>query len=443
MRSKKKHGQKASKVLIMGAAGRDFHNFNTVFRHSSKFRVVAFTAAQIQGIAGRQYPNVLAGPLYPRGIPIYPEEDMVKLIRKEGINYVNLAYSDLPYTTVMEKASEAMAAGANFLLLGPEETMLKSSKPVIAVTAVRTGCGKSQTTRYIAKYLKGKGKKVVVIRHPMPYGILERQILQRFENYKDLAKHRTTIEEREEYEPLIDNGIIVYAGVDYEKILRSAEKEADVIIWDGGNNDFPFVKPKLWITIADPLRAGHEKSYYPGGINIRSCDIVIINKENSASKKNINKVKTNVKEMNPKAVIIDAISKVTTSEELVPGIKVLVIEDGPTLTHGGMSYGAGVVAAMRTKAKIVDPRPYATGSIKNIYKEYKHLSKVLPAMGYSKKQIRELEQTINKTPCDVVIAATPIDIRRVLKSKKPIVRIGYALGESSKRSLEYHLKKFL
>ncbi len=437
-----KRGQKR-RVLIMGAAGRDFHNHNMIFRHASNYEVMAFTAAQIHGIAGRRYPPVLAGPLYPRGIPIYPEEDLVKLIKQLDIDSVILAYSDLPYTTVMEKASVALAAGANFQLLGPKDTMLKSTKPVIAVTAVRTGCGKSQTTRYIARYLKSKGKKVVVIRHPMPYGILEKQILQRFETYEDLDRHKTTIEEREEYEPLIDNRIIVYAGVDYEKILRAAEKEADILIWDGGNNDLPFIKPDLWITIADPLRAGHEKTYYPGSINVMDCDIVIINKEDSASKRNIEKVKANVKEMNPRAVIIDADSDVMPSEETKAGKRVLVIEDGPTLTHGGMTYGAGVVAVKDKGVKIVDPKPYAVGSIKEVYKEWKQLSGVLPAMGYSNKQIKELQQTINRTPCDLVIAATPIDLRRILKVNKPIVRIKYELRETSGKKLEAHLKKFL
>lgn len=435
--------QKIIIIIIMGAAGRDFHNFNMYLRNRKDRKVVAFTAAQIHGISGRKYPPVLAGKLYPKGIPIYPEEDLEKLIKKFDVDRVLLCYSDLSFTEVMSKGSKILAAGADFELLGPKHTMLKSRKPVIAVTAVRTGCGKSPTTRYICDILKKHGKKIVVIRHPMPYGILEKEICERFETYADLDKYKTTIEEREEYEPLIGRGVVVYAGVDYEIILRRAEKEADVIIWDGGNNDFPFIKPDLQITIADPLRPGQEKSYYPGMVNVIMSDIVIINKEKSAGKRDIDMVRKNILELNPKVKIIDADSEIIIrNPKLVEGKRVVVVEDGPTLTHGGMSFGAGTIAAENNRSIIIDPRPYAVGAIKEDLEAWPHLGKVLPAMGYSTKEIKDLEQTLNRIPCDSVIAATPIDLRRILKVNKPIVRIGYELREISKPGLESLLKKF-
>lgn len=376
------------------------------------------------------FPKELAGKFYKKDIPIHSEEDLPKLVKKYSVDIIHLAYSDLAHSTVMEKASLANSLGCDFLLLGPESTMLKSKRHVIAVTAVRTGCGKSQTTRHVAEQLRKQGKKVVVVRHPMPYGNLLKQEVQRFASYDDLEKHKTTVEEREEYEPLLDMGIVVYAGVDYEKILRRAEKEADVIIWDGGNNDFPFYKPDLWITLTDPHRPGHEISYYPGLINLLSADIVIINKEKTASKKNIEIVRNNIKKYNPRARIVDAESVITVSDpSLLRNKKVLVVEDGPTLTHGGMAYGAGTIAARRYRAKIVDPRPYLFGSLKETFKKYPHLGKILPAMGYGKPQIRELEKIINKVPCDTVISGTPIDLRRILRTKKPVVRIRYELKE--------------
>lgn len=434
--------KKIQNVIIMGAAGRDFHNFNIFFRNNPAYRVVAFTAEQIPGIAERRYPKKLAGKRYPKGIPIYPEERLPELVKKYKVDLVNLAYSDLPYSEVMQKASLVNACGADFILLGPKNTMLKSKKPVIAVTAVRTGCGKSQTTRYICGLLKVAGKRVVVVRHPMAYGILGKEVVERYENWGDLEKYATTIEEREEYEPLISLGVIVYAGVDYEKVLRKAEKEADIIIWDGGNNDFPFFKPDFQITLADPLRAGHEKEYYPGGINVRLADVIIINKEKSAKKEDIELVEKNVKELNPKAKIIHAASEIVAKEiKRIEGKRVIVVEDGPTLTHGGMKFGAGTIAAKKAKARVVSPRRYAVGSIKEIYKKYK-LGKVLPAMGYSKKQIKELKETINKTPCDFVISGTPIDLRKILKIRKPIIKITYKLREMSEPGLKELLKDF-
>ncbi len=433
---------KRKNVIIMGAAGRDFHNFNTFFRNNKEYNVVCFTAEQIPDIAGRKYPKELAGRLYPKGIPIYPEKDLSKLIKKYKIDLVNLAYSDLNYPNVMHKASIVNSSGANFVLLGPRDTMLKSNKKIIAVTAVRTGCGKSQTTRYVCKLLRRMKKKVVAIRHPMPYGDLRKQICQRFEKYSDLDKHKCTIEEREEYEPLINIGVIVYAGVDYGKILRKAEKEADVIVWDGGNNDFPFYKSNFHMVIADPLRPGHEKAYYPGEINVRMSDLVIVNKQKSASKKNVEKVKKTVKELNPNAIIADAHSKVTVSNgKIIKGKNVLVVEDGPTLTHGEMGYGAGTIAAQMNKAKIINAKKYALGSLKDVYKKYKHLKKVLPAMGYSDEQIKELERTINKAKCDAVVIGTPIDLRKLIKINKLAVRVKYELVELKGKTLEKEIKK--
>lgn len=433
-------------VLIMGAAGRDFHNFNVYFRNNPLYHVVAFTATQIPDIAGRKYPAMLAGGRYPDGIPIYPEDQMVDLIGKHQIDLVVFSYSDVPYPYVMNKSAIVNAAGADFLLLGPRSTMLVSKKPVISVVAVRTGSGKSQVSRTIFEILRKKNLKVASIRHPMPYDKdLTTQICQRFANYDDLDRYQCTIEEREEYEPYIDMNGVIYAGVDYEKILHEAEKEADVIIWDGGNNDFPFYKTDLYITIADPHRVGHELSYYPGEVNVRSADVVIINKVNTARKQDIETVRNNIKTMNPTAQIIDGISAVEADDkQLITGKRVLVIEDGPTVTHGNMPYGAGTVAAKEYGAKkIVDPRPFAVGSIVDTFEKYKHLTNVLPAMGYGKKQIKELEQTINNTDCDVVVSGTPIDLTRVLKSSKPMARIRYNVGEKTAHELEILIDRFL
>lgn len=427
------------KIIIMGAAGRDFHNFNVYYRENNKYEVVAFTATQIPDIAGRKYPPELSGKLYPNGIPIYPEEKLTKLIKENGINEVVFAYSDLPYEYVMGKSAVVNAAGADFILLGPESTMIKSKKPLIAVCAVRTGCGKSQVSRKIFEILRKKGLKVASIRHPMPYDAdLTTQICQRFASYDDLDKYNCTIEEREEYEPYIDMDGVIFAGVDYGKILSEAEKEADVIIWDGGNNDFSFYKPDLLITLADPHRPGHEISYYPGEVNTRSADVVIINKVNTANREDIETVRKNVKNVNPSAQIIDGISSVIAEEgNLITGKKVLVIEDGPTVTHGGMKYGAGTVAANDNNAgEIIDPRNFAVGSIADTFNKYNHLTSVLPAMGYGKKQISELEETINNTECDVVVSGTPIDLNRVLNSSKPIVRVRYGVGKETAKDLE-------
>jgi predicted GTPase len=434
------------KVIIMGAAGRDFHNFNVYFRNNTAYNVVAFTATQIPDIAGRKYPAALAGKQYPKGIPIYPEEQITDLIKKFDVDCIVFAYSDVPYTYVMKKSAMVNAAGADFMLLGPKSTMLTSKKPVIAVCAVRTGAGKSQVSRKIFEILRKKGLKVASIRHPMPYDKdLTMQACERFASYTDLDKYKCTIEEREEYEPYIDMNGIIYSGVDYEKILRTAEKEADVIIWDGGNNDFSFIKPDLLITIADPHRAGDELMYYPGEMNVRSANVVIINKVNTARKKDIETVRSNVKSINPIARIIDGFSEIHADDKkMIKGKRVLVIEDGPTVTHGGMRYGAGTVAAKKYGAKtMVDPRPFAVGSITDTFNKYTHLINVLPAMGYGKKQIHELEQTINNTDCDVVISGTPIDLTRILTTKKPIVRIRYGVGDKTAQEIESFLFKFL
>jgi len=430
----------------MGAAGRDFHNFNVYFRNNPAYTVVAFTATQIPDIAGRRYPAVLAGKQYPKGIPIYPEEHITALIKKFDVDCVVFAYSDIPYKYVMEKSAMVNAAGADFVLLGPKSTMLVSKKPVIAVCAVRTGSGKSQVSRKIFELLRAKGLRVAAIRHPMPYDQdLTTQVCQRFASYIDLDTYNCTIEEREEYEPYIDMNGVVYAGVDYERILRTAEKEADVIIWDGGNNDFSFIKPDLLITIADPHRAGDELAYYPGEMNVRSADVVIINKVNTARKEDIATVRTNVKTVNPNALIIDGVSVVQVEEKaMINGKRVLVIEDGPTVTHGGMRYGAGMVAAKEFGAKtIVDPHPYAVGSIVDTFSKYPHLTNILPAMGYGKKQIRELEQTINDTPCDVVVSGTPIDLTRIVRTKIPVVRVRYGVGTKTAQDIEKLLLKFV
>jgi predicted GTPase len=426
-----------AKVIIMGAAGRDFHNFNTYFRGNDRYEVIAFTAAQIPDIEGRRYPSKLAGELYPEGIPIVAEDELPELISRNGVEQVVLAYSDLSYEEVMHKASIVLAAGADFRLMGNPRIMLEPSVPLISVCAVRTGSGKSPTTRKICRILRNKGLRVVAIRHPMPYGDLCKQISQRYASYEDLDRYETTIEEREEYEPLIDNGIIVYAGVDYEVILRAAEKEADVIVWDGGNNDFPFYRSDLRFVIADPHRPGHESTYYPGEVNVRTADVIIINKVQTADRESILKVKDNCKRMNPEATIIEAASPITLDREVhIRGKRVLVVEDGPTVTHGGMAFGAGLIAAEDNGAIVCDPRPSAVGSILETLEKYPHLSRVLPAMGYSPEQVRDLEASINGANCDVVITGTPIDLRRILKVNKPIVRARYEMAEIGRPGLE-------
>ncbi|MDP6433089.1 MAG: cyclic 2,3-diphosphoglycerate synthase [Candidatus Scalindua sp.] len=428
---------KKRKPIIMGAAGRDFHNFNVFYKDNEGYEVVAFTATQIPNIADRKYPSELAGRLYPDGIPIYDEKELTGLIKEYKVDDVVFSYSDVPHEYVMHKASEVQAAGANFIILGAEQTMLKSKVPVIAVCAVRTGCGKSAATRRICQILKEAGKKVVAIRHPMPYGDLVKQKAQRFETYEDLTLHDCTIEEMEEYEPHIEQGTIVYAGVDYEAILRKAENEADIIIWDGGNNDLPFYKPDVHITLVDPHRPGHEVTFYPGETNLILADIIIISKEEYADAENIIKVKENIKKTNPNASIIDASLHITVENlERIKGRRVLAVEDGPTVTHGGMTYGAAVMAAREYGASIlVDPRPFAFGSIKETFNKYPDINNLLPAMGYDRKQILELEETINQTDCDIVITGTPIDLGRIIKINKPIVRAKYELQELIKPGL--------
>ena len=433
------------KAIIMGAAGRDFHNFNVYFRDNPSYEVVAFTASQIPGIEKRIYPPELSGNRYPRGISIYPEEELPELIREHDVDEVILAYSDLSYQEVMNKASIVTAAGADFKLMGPKTTMLQAKSPVISICAVRTGAGKSTVARKVCRILKKRGRRIVVVRHPMPYGDLSRQISQRFESYEDLDKQECTIEEREEYEPHIDAGNVVYAGVDYEKILREAEKEADIIVWDGGNNDIPFYKPDLHIVVADPHRAGHELAYYPGETNLRMADAVLINKVDTATPDNVEKVTRNIQSVNPRALIIRASSSIVVDEpSQLRAKKVLVVEDGPTVTHGGMEFSVGAIAARTFGAKeTVDPRPYAVGSIRSTFKKYPHLGQVLPAMGYGKRQIRELEETINATNCDTVVLGTPIDLRRIMQIRKPAVRVGYEIQEIGKPDLEEVLKPFL
>ncbi|MGB9906563.1 MAG: cyclic 2,3-diphosphoglycerate synthase [Candidatus Saccharicenans sp.] len=432
------------KVIIMGAAGRDFHNFNVFFRDNKDYRVVAFTATQIPDIEGRKYPAALAGKLYPRGIPIFSEAELTDLIKSYKVDEVHFAYSDVSHEYVMHKASQVLAAGANFVLLGPGDTMIKSRKPVVSVCAVRTGSGKSQTTRKVALTLKAKGRRVVVIRHPMPYGDLVKQAVQRFATYEDLDRHECTIEEREEYEPHIDNGIVVYAGVDYGAILKQAEKEADVILWDGGNNDFPFYRSDLEIVVVDPHRAGHELTYHPGETNFRRADVYVVNKIDTAEPEKVQQVLENIKRINPGAKVIRANSPIFVEDgSRITGKRVLVIEDGPTLTHGGMRYGAGIVAAQKYQAaEIIDPRPYAVGSIKKTFEKYNHLDKVLPAMGYGDRQTRELAATINRIDCDLVVSATPIDLNRVIKVNKPMLRVRYELEEIGSPNLKTVLKDF-
>ncbi|MFQ5499822.1 MAG: cyclic 2,3-diphosphoglycerate synthase [Candidatus Zixiibacteriota bacterium] len=415
----------------MGAAGRDFHNFNVLYRDNKDIEVVAFTATQIPDIDGRRYPASLAGKQYPKGIPINDESELLSLISKHGIEEVVFSYSDVPYQYVMEKAAMVMSAGARFAVEGGAPTMIKSKKPVVAVCAIRTGCGKSQTTRRVADVLQSMGKKVVAIRHPMPYGDLSKQVCQRFAKLSDLDKHKCTIEEREEYEPHIQNGVVVYAGVDYETIIREAEKEADVVLWDGGNNDMPFYKPDLMITVVDPHRPGHELSYYPGQANLLMADVIVINKIDSADPDMVAQVRANIHEYNPRAIAVDAASPLSVDGgEKIFGKKVLVVEDGPTLTHGEMAFGAGVVAAEKYGAsELIDPRPYTVKSITATFEKYPDIGVLLPAMGYGIKQVKDLETTINRTKCDLVIIATPIDLTRILKIKKPTVRVGYSLQE--------------
>jgi predicted GTPase len=433
------------KVIIMGAAGRDFHNFNVFFRNSDEYEVVGFTATQIPGIEGRNYPVELAGPHYPNGITIYPEALLPDLIRKNDVDEVVFAYSDVRHEYVMHKGSLVMANGSDFRLMGPKTTMLKSKVPVVSVCAVRTGSGKSQTSRQTAKILKTKGLRVAAIRHPMPYGDLRKQIWQRFASYADLDSHECTIEEREEYEPHIDNGITVFAGVDYGEILTQAEKEADVIVWDGGNNDLPFYKPDLHIVVVDPHRPGHELTYHPGETNLRMANVVIVNKVDTADPQKVAQVKENVKMVNPSAIVLDAASPITADKpDEIKGKRALVIEDGPTITHGSMAYGAGTILVENSGAcEIVDPRPYAVGSIKEAYAKYSHLGAVLPALGYGEKQVAELKETIERTPCDVVVIGTPIDLRRVINIDKPTVRVKYELKVLGPISLEQVLDDFL
>lgn len=435
-------------VIIIGAAGRDFHNFNTYYRDNINYNVVAFTAAQIPDIYGRKYPSELAGSLYPNGIPIYAQDDLVKLIKELDVSECVFSYSDVPYQFVMHLSAVVNAAGASFVLMGPKMTMLKSTKPIIAIGASRTGCGKSQTSRKIVEILMEYGLKVIIVRHPMPYGDLNEQKVQRFAKIEDLKKHNCTIEEMEEYEPHVARGNVIYAGVDYEAILRQAEKDpsgCDVIVWDGGNNDFPFYKPDLMVTVVDPHRPGHELSYYPGEVTLRLADIVVINKIDSADYNNIQTVRENIQKVNPKAVIIDAASAIKVSDpSVIKGKRVLVVEDGPTLTHGEMKIGAGVIAARKFGAsELVDPRPYITGKLVGTFSTYPNIGTLLPAMGYGEQQMIDLEKTIEKTECDSVVIGTPIDLNRVIKISKPNTRVYYDLQEIGSPNLEELIGDFI
>jgi predicted GTPase len=435
-------------VIIIGAAGRDFHNFNTCYRDNESYNVVAFTAAQIPDIHGRKYPKELAGRLYPDGIPIFPECDLPELIKKFNVNECVFSYSDVTYQKVMSVSAIVNAAGANFVLLGPNDTMVKSTKPVISVGAIRTGCGKSQTSRRVIEILMAQGLKVVAIRHPMPYGDLNEQKVQRFATVADLEKHKCTVEEMEEYEPHVVRGNVIYAGVDYEAILRAAEKDpagCDVILWDGGNNDFPFYKSDLMITVTDPHRAGHELRYYPGEVTLRLADVVVINKIDSADPKSIQEVRANIQKVNPNAIVIDGASPIKVDDaKLIRGKRVLVVEDGPTLTHGEMKLGAGVVAAHKYgAAELVDPRPYTVGKLSDTFRIYPGIGTLLPAMGYGNEQLKDLETTINKTDCDSVIIATPIDLNRIIKIKKPSTRVYYDLQEIGDPNLDQVLTDFI
>ncbi|MCS6816904.1 MAG: cyclic 2,3-diphosphoglycerate synthase [Blastocatellia bacterium] len=436
---------KRTRVLIMGAAGRDFHNFNVVFRDNPQYEVIAFTATQIPNIEGRRYPPELAGALYPEGLPIYPEEELERLIEEYEIDQVVFSYSDVSHEHVMHEAARALARGADFRLLGARATMLRAQRPVISVCAVRTGCGKSPASRKIARLLREMGRRVVVVRHPMPYGDLSQQIVQRFETVEDLRRYNCTIEEMEEYEPHLRNGVIVYAGVDYERILRQAEAEADVLVWDGGNNDLPFFVPDLEIVLVDPHRPGHERAYFPGEVNFLRADVLIISKVNTARPEDVEAVRQNIRAFNPKALVIEAnLPIVVDAPEAIRHRRVLVVEDGPTLTHGEMSYGAGVLAARQYGAReLIDPRPYAVGSIRETFAEYPHIGPLLPAMGYGAEQMRELEETINRTPCDVVLVATPVDLRRVLQIRHPTCRVAYELEEVGPPTLGDVLRDFL
>ncbi|MFZ0803840.1 MAG: cyclic 2,3-diphosphoglycerate synthase [Terriglobales bacterium] len=433
------------RLLILGAAGRDFHNFNVLFRNNLDYQVVAFTATQIPDIAGRRYPPELAGRLYPEGIPIFEEKDLENLILDYEIDAVVFSYSDVSHQNLMHIASRVVAADADFWLLGTEHTQLKSSVPVISVCAVRTGCGKSPVSRLVAEELRRQGRKPVVIRHPMPYGDLAQQAVQRFATMEDLDLQQCTIEEREEYEPHINKGTVVYAGVDYEQILRQAEKEADVILWDGGNNDTSFYASGLEIVVVDPHRPGHELAYFPGEVNLRRADVIVINKVDTADQRDVETVRQNIKLHNPKAAVLEMACQVSLPDPyLVKGQKVLVVEDGPTLTHGEMPYGAGVVAARQYgAAELVDPRPYAVGSIRGTFERYPHLTNLLPAMGYSAMQRHELEETIHRTPCDLVLIATPIDLARVIKIDRPNLRVTYEVEELTQPGLAEMLAKFL
>ncbi len=439
---------KRTRVIIIGAAGRDFHNFNTHFRDNEHYEVVAFTAAQIPDIDGRKYPAELAGDLYPDGIPIYAQDDLPKLIKDLDVDECYFSYSDVPYQYVMNLSAIVNAAGASFVLIGPKQTMLKSTKPVIAVGAVRTGCGKSQTSRRIIEILMEKGLRVVAIRHPMPYGDLVKQKVQRFATIEDLKKHDCTIEEMEEYEPHVVRGNVIYAGVDYEAILRAAENDpngCDVILWDGGNNDFPFYQPDLMITVVDPHRPGHEVSYYPGEVTLRIADVAVINKEETASPENILTVRENIQKVAPNAIVVDAASPIKVDKpELIRGKRVLVVEDGPTLTHGGMKLGAGIVAAQKYgAAEIVDPRPFLVGKLKETFEIYPGIGTLLPAMGYGEQQMKDLEATINNSDVDAVIIGTPIDLNRVIKINKPTTRVYYDLQEIGSPNLEEILDDFV
>ncbi|HXY01433.1 MAG TPA: cyclic 2,3-diphosphoglycerate synthase [Candidatus Limnocylindrales bacterium] len=433
-----------NRIVIVGAAGRDFHNFNVCYRDDAWSKVVAFTATQIPDIAGRKYPAELAGTKYPEGIPIYPEEQLEKVIKEEKANLVVFSYSDVSHVRVMNLASRALAAGADFLLLSAEKTMLKSKVPVVSICATRTGCGKSPVSRRVAELLKEQGMKLVAIRHPMPYGDLVKQKVQRFATAADMDSQRCTIEEREEYEPHVRTGTVVYAGADYGAILREAEKEADVIIWDGGNNDTPFLKPDLEIVVTDPHRAGHEVLYHPGEVNLLRANVVVINKVDSAFREAVETVRRNVKHRNSKAVIIETDSAVKVEQaERLRGARVLVIEDGPSLTHGEMAFGAGVIAAQRAGATLVDPRQYAVGSIRETFGKYEHVGALLPAMGYSEKQLAELQETIQRTPCDFVLIATPIDLRHLIPITQPSLRVTYEIGERGPSKLAEIIREFV
>ncbi|BBO86348.1 GTPase [Desulfosarcina ovata subsp. sediminis] len=433
------------RVIIMGAAGRDFHNFNVYFRENERYDVVGFTATQIPDIDGRIYPSMLSGSRYPDGIPIYPDSRLVELIRKRQVDLVAFSYSDVPHIEVMHKASQVTAAGADFIIIGAPYTMLESKRTVISVCAVRTGCGKSQTSRHVVKLLQKMGKRVVCVRHPMPYGDLTRQIVQRFSSRDDLVSQHCTIEEREEYEPVIDMGAVVYAGVDYGLILEAAEKEGDVIVWDGGNNDTPFFKPDLHIVVFDPHRAGHETGYHPGETNMLMADVAVINKVDSALPEKVEQVRRTIATHNPAATIILADSAVSVEDpSRVMGRRVLVVEDGPTLTHGEMAYGAGVIAARRFgAASLADPRPYLKGSLVDTFDRYSHMGTLLPAMGYSPGQIKDLEATINDCPCDLVLSATPIDLTAVVRVNKPVVRVRYTYADNSSPTLEAVIRRRL